>query len=141
MATMTLEEFKELTQESWVTVDMDRYVSYSRFSNKERKEDNKDVIIVSWSPGGYRGGSCWGGKAEPYSSDEKEPDFPIEDILEKVAPDLSFLKFRKLSKEIDADSVTLEYTQGDYYGNSTDYKVKFILIDSLYNILVDQGII
>lgn len=141
MATMTLEEFKELTKDSWNTVDMDRYVYHSRFSKKEREEDNKDVILVSWSTGGYKGGSCWGGKAEPYTSDEKEPDFPIEDILEKVAPQITFLKYRTLSKEIDNDIVTLEYTLDDYYGNSTDYKVKFILIDSLYNIFVDQGII
>lgn len=134
MAKMTLEEFKELTKEYWATVNLSKY-SYSR------EEENKDVILVKWSSGGYSGGSCWGGNAERYTSDEKEPDLPIDDILEKIAPEITFLKFRKLNKEIDYYMSSLEYTQDDYYGNSTDYKVKFILISSLYNIFVEEGII
>ncbi len=138
MPSMTLEEFKELTEGSWTTVDVSKY---SHFYSKNKTEENKDVLFAKWHTGGYSGGSCWGGTPEYHSSDEKEPDFPLEDIFEKVCPDIKFLKFRKISKEIDSMVTTEEYTLPDYYGNSSDYKVKYLEIENLYNILVEEGII
>lgn len=138
MPSMTLDEFKELIKDFWSTIDVS---NYRHIYNKNKSEENKDVLFVKWHTGGYSGGSCWGGTPEHYSSDEKEPDFPIDDIFEKVCPDMKFLKYRKISKEIDSLVTTEEYSLPDCYGNSSEYKVKYIEVESFYIILVEESII
>lgn len=89
------------------------------------------VIYLRWISSGYRGGSCWGDEAVYFGGDP-EPDFKILDlVLEKIKPNISYLEYKKIEKITHTNSET-EY---EYYGNSTDYNVKYIILSELYKLL------
>jgi hypothetical protein len=94
--------------------------------------DIKEPVIYSrYEIGGYRGGSCWGNLSKPYTVDEK-PKFKVLDlVLKKIKPDLTYLEFRELEELIK----TNEKTDREYYGNSTDYKIEYIVLSDLYKTL------
>lgn len=94
--------------------------------------DIKEPVIYSrYEIGGYRGGSCWGSIAKPYIVDEK-PKFKVLDmVLKKIKPDLTYLEFRELEDLIQ----TNEDSDREYYGNSTDYKIEYIILSDLYKTL------
>lgn len=95
--------------------------------------DIKEPVIYSrYEIGGYRGGSYREGAiAKPYVVDEK-PKFKVLDIvLKKIKPDLTYLEFRELEELIK----TNEERDRQYYGNSTDYKIEYIILSDLYKTL------
>jgi hypothetical protein len=94
--------------------------------------DIKEPVIYSrYEIGGYRGGSCFGSEAKPYTVDEK-PKFKVLDmVLKKIKPDLTYLEFRELEDLIK----TNEERDRQYYGNSTDYKIEYIILSDLYKTL------
>lgn len=93
-------------------------------------------IKTQWVVGGVSGGSCWNDGANYSVGAEEEPDdVEIEEILELVAPTLTFLQFRKLMR---AQPYTYtEFTQREYYGNRTEYRVRTLDLDVLYTALSD----
>jgi len=89
------------------------------------------VVYMRWETGGFGGGSCWGDEAEPKAGEEK-PKFKVLDlILKRLKPDISFLQFREIEELIRTNEDTSEY----YYGNSTDYKVEYIILSELIDLL------
>lgn len=95
--------------------------------------DIKEPVIYSrYETGGYRGGGYGEGAiAKPYVVDEK-PKFKVLDIvLKKIKPDLTYLEYRELEELIK----TNEETDREYYGNSTDYKIEYIILSDLYKTL------
>jgi hypothetical protein len=89
------------------------------------------VVYMRYETGGWRGGSCWDKKAQPYTKDER-PSFDVLDILlNKIKPNISYLDYKKIEKLIQ----TNEDTEREYYGNSTDYKIEYIILSELMNIL------
>lgn len=86
----------------------------------------------TWVTGGQTGASCWDqGKPEFRSiHTEPEPDF---DVLENMSVflDLSFKTFRQVKKNIK----TVQKTEHDYYGNSTEYTTKYISLKEVYDTL------
>ena len=106
-----------------------------------RKEGTK-YLYGRVEIGGARGGSCWGGRAQSYStgreaSDAEIPEF--DSLLEEIAPNITFLKYKILMNSIHWQ--TTDDTSNDYYGNYTEYGYKYITCDQLYNDLIDAGII
>ena len=93
------------------------------------------VIYRRFETGGMRGGSCWGTKPDYYESDEENEDFVALDLtLEKLMPDITYLKYKKISKLIH----TNKETHHEYYGNSTDYKVEYIILSELEEFLEEN---
>lgn len=92
----------------------------------------KGEIISKVKTGGYSGGNCWGDAAEEFSTNVTNVSQGIEDILaliaEKACPDISYIKFRNISKLVEQDTKT-EY---EYYGNSDDYHICKINIEKLH---------
>lgn len=89
-------------------------------------------------PGGITGGSCWGGEPnEPRNADREEDFAGLTAVLEALCPSISFLKYRKLEKDL----VKIESTSNDYYGNYSNYSEKFLYLEDLYNFLVTEGLI
>ncbi len=90
------------------------------------------VVYMRWETGGMRGGSYHpDAYAHPYKTDV-EPKFQILDIvLKELKPNISFLQFR----EIEGLIQTTNDTENDYYGNSTDYEIRYIILSELEKLL------
>lgn len=98
-----------------IPIDIKEPVIYSRYE------------IGGWRGGGYREGAI----AKPYVIEEK-PKFKVLDIvLKKIKPDLTYLEYRELEELIQ----TNEDSDREYYGNSTDYKIEYIILSDLYKTL------
>lgn len=94
---------------------------------------NEPVIYMRWSPGGVSGGSCWD-SSDPrrYDNDDKEPNFmALDEVLKIVAPNITYLQYKDLEKLIHSNSET-EY---EYYGNSEDWEVKYLVLSDLEKFL------
>ena len=96
-------------------------------------------IEHEWETGGVHGGSYHeDSENRRYTSEEGEGDWTaIDAVLEKVAPRLTFLQYKKLLGRTTTD----EYTVNEYYGNSTDYMVRRLSVDELYDFLVENELL
>lgn len=111
-----------------------------RSCDRNREKINTPRLYVSWSPGGVSGGNCWD-STEPtaYSNHEKPKELQILDsILEKICPNISFLQYKSLTNQLIKFE---EWTEPEYYGNSTDYCSLMVDVKELYNYLVEHNII
>jgi len=100
---------------------------YSHYSN----------ISAMWETGGVRGGSCWAdSNPVDYSTSELEPDFDhLDQILSKVANNITFLDYKVLMKSVKYGS----HTENEYYGNYIYYATKTITIDDIWDFLVSYS--
>jgi len=90
------------------------------------------VVYSRYETGGRRGGNCWGNKAEAYAAEQPKEHMKVLDILlEKIAPQITFLQYRKI-QELVHDS---EETDWEYYGNSTDWRIEYIVLSELEELL------
>jgi hypothetical protein len=106
--------------------------------NVENAEKDGYLRSSTWSLGGTSGG---------YSSDELtrvDPETPpvaffeFDDLLLKICPEISFLKYKKLYN----DCVTTETeSHGDYYGGSTTRANFKCDLKKLYSLLTGLGIV
>ena len=136
-----LEKCKEIYHDESLKFDgqlEETYRDKSVFRYWEKPEIEEARLYVEWETGGSRGGSCWGGVSEGYSSDDPPKELTLLDtILEKLCPNLSFLQFRRLCNNLmKYDSYS---DNGDYYGNYTTYGYKFILLEELFRFLKENG--
>jgi hypothetical protein len=101
-----------------------------------KQEETTPCLYAYWTTGGMRGGSCWGGVAQPYTSSDAPAELTeLDSILEKFKPDMSFLQYRALTNALVKFG---EDTDHDYYGNSTNYATKALSIRSLYDYMVEK---
>lgn len=85
----------------------------------------EQVIYMRWETGGMTGGGYSGDEPYPYTSNETKPKFKVLDILlKKIKPSISYLEFRELEELIH----TNHETQHEYYGNSEDYEIEYIIL-------------
>lgn len=112
---------------------------YKDYRFKEITKQGRAAFQVEWSTGGASGGSCWGGEATEYASDEVEPEFTsFDNALEVLCPSITFLQYKKLSKAVvEVDT----YTRNDYYGNYTNYMSKTVYLDDLLTTLEEMGLV
>jgi hypothetical protein len=97
----------------------------------------KDVIYVKYETGGVNGGSCWeNSNPTSYSVGKVDDDFTdLVNCLEEVAPQVTMLQFRKIEKLISY----VEDTYYEYYGNCVYYRIDYIKLGELWDILEDMG--
>jgi hypothetical protein len=79
------------------------------------------LVSPEWVTGGVTGGSCW------RSVSAEEMPAWLEEFLETIAPETSFLKFRRLQQKCTRYS----YTNDEYYGNSTDYAFQVLTVSDI----------
>ena len=92
--------------------------------------------------GGTSGGSCWNEGETTYHGyhNEVTPELASLDmVLEEIAPNITYLQFKKLLREADVKEFT--HSTGDYYGNKSDYAKKYVNLGDLYDALVSLGLI
>lgn len=112
------------------------YPSGNKFDSKNVPKF--DYILNSVEIGGSRGGSCWGGESQRYSCENNEKTFScLDTILELVAPTVTFLQYRSLSRLIE----TFDTVDYEYYGNYTEYRREYIKLQELYDWLVEKNYI
>ena len=111
--------------------------SYNRYGGSE---DGEPAVWISWATGGQSGGSCWDTGDSVYSSDdgELEPEFDdLDKILEIICPEVSFLQYKKILREVIKNN---SYRDDDYYGNYTNIAQKYVLLKDLYNALNSRNL-
>jgi hypothetical protein len=91
------------------------------------------VIYCRYESGGVSGGSCWdSSNPQSYTRDAPKDKMKVLDlVLKAVKPDITFLQFREIEKMIHTNSET-EY---EYYGNSTEFEIEYIVLSELYAFL------
>ena len=87
---------------------------------------------MRYTTGGVSGGSCWdNSNPQPYTEDTI-PSFDVLDIfLKEVYPTISYLDYKKIASLIH----TNEESDYEYYGNCTDYKIEYIILSDLLNLI------
>ena len=91
------------------------------------------VVYMRWETGGVSGGTCWDSSNPRYHpSDSGCPKFKVLDlVIMEVDPNMSYLKYREIEDLIQSS----EDTEYRYYGNRTDFEMKFIILSDLIEIL------
>lgn len=91
------------------------------------------VIYMRWRTGGVSGGSCWeSSDPQRYTEYEGEPEFAVLDlVLEKLKPNISYLQYKKITSLFHTNNET----EWEYYGNCTDYDIKYIILSDLIKLL------
>ena len=113
-----------------------------------KKSDMKDVfpnsIAIEYPTGGYSGGNCWGGKAEHYTEDTSsfadvndELILPIITICDKYYK-YSFSYGLEIMKKLKNLVKTTSYEHREYYGNSIEYAVHYIVISDIIKLLENE---
>lgn len=91
------------------------------------------VIYCRYEIGGYSGGNCWDNSEPTYSSKTAPKDKMkvLDLVLKELNPNITLLQFREIEKLIHTNKET-EY---EYYGNSTNWEVEYIILSDLYKYL------
>lgn len=98
-------------------------------------EPDRDAIKREVCVGGSEGGSCWndapsvGYRTGADINDATYDD--LDNILEKFAPQVTFLQYKKLVKELSSPTDTRAGGYSDFYGNGTDMETQYIFLDDL----------
>lgn len=97
-------------------------------------------IYQQWCSGGLTGGSCWDtGDAVYRAIDGDTPPSTFEELDKIIAEywaDIPYMQYRKHFMDCFE---TTSNTSNDYYGNYTNYTVKYVTIRTLYDILKENG--
>lgn len=119
--------------------------SYTEFGKKisDISQVTPETFLVGdeTRTGDAHGGSCWGGNLVSVPG-EGDPTFDIlSDILLHFDENVTLKQMRNVENSI-ADSLgTFSYTVSEYYGNYTDYAMKFITLNHLYEAMEKERII
>lgn len=125
------------TYEEWIESLIEEKLY--RFDKRLKKTKQPHMIMIKWMTGGINGGSCWddGTSDTHYAMDgEPEPEFyELDKIFEAYWVDIPFLKYKEFCRnnvKFETDSVN------EYYGNSSNYGIKTVYLQDLYNFLLEN---
>jgi hypothetical protein len=98
-----------------------------------------DALFAEWYTGGMSGGNCWDDTEPSYRAayDVKPEELTdLDQILQKIRPQTSFLEYRTLTNKLVKHGTRSE---SEYYGNTSEYAHTYIIIKDLYNYLNEKG--
>lgn len=105
-----------------------------RFWRPIKYHDDGKLYSMSWCTGGCWN-DCYGGSSpvspeEPYNFDE------LDELLEKIAPGLTFLQYKRIQRDCVA---THNQSESDYYGGVV-HRCQWVCdLEKLYNVLNEYG--
>jgi hypothetical protein len=131
-------------------------MTYEQFLNKVKENaspvtkviPNGKALYCIYSKafiGGMSGGNCWDTTEPTYRSNDgghkkvrKTFDEEFDAIMQELAPNISFLKYKTLY-----NAVTEEYTftENEYYGNTSEFLVMFVELKKLYEKMTEMDLI
>lgn len=114
-------------------MSQDDFISEVMALEKEVKEQKRDwdgLIQTTWVTGGMEGGSCWDTPLRRISPEEEPEDEFLVTVLEKFAPSITFLQFKRLTK--DDLYERYETTEREYYGNYTETSHRDLDLEVLF---------
>ena len=131
---LTKEQIEKINKEApmdWQTNEQGVFTEPNGIPN----EVKEPVIYMRWETGGVSGGSCWdNSNPQPYTTDG-EPSFKVLDlVLKELYPDISYLMFKGIEKLINSN----EETDWEYYGNCTEFSIKYIVLSELIDYLEER---
>lgn len=147
---MTKKQFNQKVKDLGFWNESSHYIynlfkpSYFSFKKEEKLKEKKiresrGYYIIVESITGMEGGNCWNDdEPRPFSYDPDEWSDPIIKILEEVCPDISLIKYKKLTESINKKD--FDHHEKEYYGNSTTYRGFYYDWCDVYNCLIDAGI-
>lgn len=110
------------------------------FDNRFWPNGSNTRYVVTWTTGGLTGGNCWGDDANEAVEAEDEPNLDaLDNFLEKICPQITFLQYRRLMKNIVIRGNG--ETDYEYYGNYRTMGEKSFIYRELYDALVEKGLI
>jgi len=68
---------------------------------------------------------------------QRDFDYQFDSIVEKICPDILFLKYKILASIIQSTS----YTTNGYYGESSIYTVLYIKLRDMWKKLIEMGLV
>ena len=90
------------------------------------------VIYTRYEVGGMTGGHYEGRMARPYTEEPPENKFEVLDVvLEIIKPAINYLQYKKVLRLIR----THVDTEDKCYGNSTDWKIEYIVFSELIRLI------
>ena len=110
----------------------DRY-----FRHKIYVSDDKKLRSSRWCTGGSYG-SCWSDHLSPVSGDDPLEFEELDNLLEEIAPNVTFLHYKKIRSQCVK---TEESYERDYYGGGCSYLNWVCDLEKLYDLLEQQGYI
>lgn len=145
---MTFEEFVELHQYAYRQEDgkytkgntfsynlpqFDQYTYQNKGKTALNKKDNPVIFWIE-NCSGAEGGNWRGGKPKGYTHNIGFNYKELKDFLRVYYPNLTLTKYWEIEKLIQTD----EYTEYEYYGNYSDYIIKYIELKKLYELLESE---
>lgn len=121
-----------------------RYRPY--YKKKEREKINKQeyepALYFSCYVGGVKGGSCWDDGSQDnhhYSSSNETLKYDeLDSILQDICPNITFLAYKRIESLMsDIDT----WTEGEYYGNTSEYQYQTLSLKKLYDFLLEMKVI
>lgn len=156
---MTELEFLEIVSlyvETWYKPAHNRIKNWSDYDTESsfaglKKRSGKalkdislnDCLLIKWLAGGVGGGNCWSSNEHYEIPGEVEPHFTdLDIILEQVSPKITYLEYRKLLWGLTPSLIEYEtFEVNEYYGNSTTYGYKKVVLRRLWERLNGLGVI
>lgn len=90
------------------------------------------VVYLRYEIGGYSGGSCWDdSNPQPYSLSEVPNWDVLDTVINELKPNITYMQFKAIERLVH----TNEETEYEYYGNSTEWMVKYIILSELETLL------
>ena len=134
---MTYEAFLTLCHGALTPDQFDEVLpDFRSWRNPTREDPNGPYLIVEWETGGHSGGSCYGGSAQRYSTDNQPSELEsLDTLLVALKPNLGFIQYKRLVAEIVKQG---HYGVPEYYGNSTEYAYKAVSLRSLYTFMLAE---
>lgn len=142
---ITLPEFLNLVKDIERPSEMSGLVAKDYYNNtfKNQHYDENFELNFIWmvhETGGVSGGSCWDDSdPQRYYKDDDIPEFlAFDEVVTKVVPNLPYLHYKVICSEFVKE---IEYIDEEYYGNCTDYVIKYVSLCDLYNYLIDHDLL
>jgi len=112
-----------------------RKSGYDLFKDKFNLPDQ--ITSMSWSLGGTWA-DCWGNVSTASPSSQPVSFVEFDELLEKICPDITFLKYKRIYNElVDID----DNVESDYYGGSITYAKYRCNSGALYRLLDELGLL
>ena len=97
-------------------------------------------IEQHWRSGGIGGGSCWGDDTH-YELDSDTAPTTFKELITILGHFWSEITFLQYQKFIPSLINQVEYTENEYYGNSTTYTYQIVSLRDLFVLFNENGIL